>query len=189
MLQEIEKLQYENKTLRVELQKLDRPQEFFDSRRNCSRAQTSEEGDSENKGSEREMRATNTRILPGSSQIEKRAINAKTLAMQPQCLSPMDLNHSVPNDIKRIAELQKWTEISTHAIAMQSKLIQKGRCPVCTLSIPCKHFGNVEEAIKRIPKENNLCEAKEKANITWIPVCDKSSSMLGNNGPNPNSWK
>lgn len=82
-------------------------------------------------------------------------------------------------NIQSTLEMWKKREMEDAVVHLKAKITQEGRCPVCTLKVPCKHF-NSSEALPRVvtptrnvslppcPRKNNenLCKEAEIRNIS-----------------------
>ncbi len=42
-------------------------------------------------------------------------------------------------------EQQRINELKSAALGMKGTLVQGGRCPKCTLKLPCKHYEKMED--------------------------------------------
>ncbi len=160
--EEIEGLRQENKQLRLELQKHSgQSAELFSLPRELgSRAQTTEAtlrptridfsaGDSAPSLS---SGTPSSRIdvvrSKGHEVVARLASSDAVITLEGQL--PADFGMVPIDGIRKMLEQRKWEQMSQQAAAMQEKLVGKGRCPVCTLAIPCRHYKSIEEAMRKL---------------------------------------
>lgn len=55
------------------------------------------------------------------------------------------MGHLSVAQIANKLELQRINELKTAAMGLKGTLVSSGRCPKCTLKLPCKHFATIEE--------------------------------------------
>lgn len=74
----------------------------------------------------------------------------------------LNLSKMSAEEIADILEIQRLKELEKAATTLKSQLPRAGRCPVCTLIPPCKHYQRSEEipAVKRLRAEE--ARAKEQ---------------------------
>ena len=75
-------------------------------------------------------------------------------------------------NIQSTLEMWKKREMEDAVVNLKAKITQEGRCPVCTLKVPCKHFTSLEDlprvvtpvrnvSLPPCPRKNNENHVKE----------------------------
>ena len=59
-------------------------------------------------------------------------------------------------NIQSTLEMWKKKEMEEAVHYMKNKIAQEGRCPVCTLRVPCKHYASVEELPRPVTPARNI---------------------------------
>lgn len=59
-------------------------------------------------------------------------------------------------NIQSTLEMWKKKEMEEAVVNMKVKITQEGRCPVCTLKIPCKHYANFEDVPRVVTPARNV---------------------------------
>ena len=59
-------------------------------------------------------------------------------------------------NIQSTLEMWKKKEMEEAVHNMKNKITQEGRCPVCTLRLPCKHFASAEEVPRTVTPVRNV---------------------------------
>ena len=82
--------------------------------------------------------------------------------------------------IQRALEELRQTEIKTKVRELKSKLPHLGRCPVCTLRIPCKHYTTVGEISKPVEAEMKSSNTTGAFDVTeYLPKLTPESHKRG----------
>lgn len=209
-IQEVENLKQENKVLRIELQQLKGPgSELINCHRDISRVCTSQGLSDTNE----EMRGTNIEffkenqikmpstaketnkihiVIPETAKLNNARLDKSNAVLSLKGLGQININQIPLTEIKQILEQHKQSEITTNAALMQEGLVQKGRCPLCTLVLPCKHYKNPEEMENW--KNKSLCTSAQKQhsplekylrietpknNVTVVDTCEMKNQNDG----------
>ena len=70
------------------------------------------------------------------------------------------------SDISTVMESLRKTELSTAAEELSKALPSLGRCPVCTLRIPCSHYTDVND----LPRPKTSLRQSENSSLAHTPV-------------------
>ena len=67
----------------------------------------------------------------------------------------LNLNKMTAEEIADILEIQRLKELEKAANSLKNTLPRTGRCPVCTLLPPCKHYNSSDDipAVKKMKQE------------------------------------
>jgi len=104
-------------------------------------------------------------------------------------------------NIQSTLEMWKKKEMEEAVVSMKVKITQEGRCPVCTLKVPCKHYSSSEEvprvvtpirnvSLPPFPKKSNienLVKDSEQRNISFESSKKLSYRTRVNNAYNEES--
>lgn len=85
-------------------------------------------------------------------------------------------------EIQKALEELKASEIKVKVSELKSKLPYMGRCPICTLRLPCKHYNSISEVPKQSEGESITPLTKNGFKVTdYLPKLTPESNKRGFN--------
>ena len=173
-LSEVETLRSENKHLRIQLQKL----------QNASLDNTSSA-----------FFLTEARSKPASAAGEATDLPASSHSSN----GPQPLAHEVyemmgrkGTDIQTTLDALRKRDLQVAAENLKKKIRGEGRCPVCTLKVPCKHYQDVAELPQAEEQENadprtilNISNLSPTPPLPDLPSRGRQSSQPSQRTPHP----
>jgi hypothetical protein len=77
------------------------------------------------------------------------------------------------SNIQSTLEMWKKKEMEDAVVNLKAKITQEGRCPVCTLKVPCKHFNSADDVPRIVTPTRNVslppCPRKNNENFLKEP--------------------
>ena len=138
---EVERLRNENKLLRVELQKLGNQTSMENS---GSSFFVTAEGSKPSSAAE---------VMSVPEYVQARASSKE--GQQPLAQDLYELMSRRGTDIQATLDALRKHDLQVAAESLKRKITNQGRCPVCTLKVPCKHYQDVSELPTVEDQENS----------------------------------
>lgn len=172
----VEHLKQENKIMRIELQKIkENGSTFHDADTILSEIKTNpnqwkESVDSYNR--------TNQRNSPVNDHQQIKRSHVKSCASAEPGM-----------DITRQIEKKRMEEREAAAENLRRTMSKMGRCPICTLPMPCKHYKSSEEIKDAKPalpdtrqNKKTLTKTSSSINPAYLPYKSDKDALLSENG-------
>jgi hypothetical protein len=174
-LSEVEKLRLENKQLRLQLQKV----------QNASLDNTSSPFFMTEAHSKPASAAGEITDLPVS-------IPSSSHGVQPLAQEVYEMMGKKGTDIQATLDALRKRDLQVAAENLKRKIRGEGRCPVCTLKIPCKHYQDVTELPQAEEQENadprtilNISNMSDRPALPDLPNRGRQSSQPSQRIPHP----